>query len=90
MKNLLRLSTFMLLIALTMGSYHQAEAQENAISLHLDRVDVTAYPNITVHLSAWDESGLPLAGLTPENFTLQEDGGETFHPAPLFYKEGRK
>ena len=83
MKNLLRLSTFMLLIALTMGSYHQAEAQENAISLHLDRVDVTAYPNITVHLSAWDESGLPLAGLTPENFTLQEDGGAAFHPAAV-------
>jgi len=83
MKNLLRLFTFMLLIALTMGSFHQAEAQENAISLHISQVDITGYPAITVHLSAWDESGLPLAGLAPENFTLQEDGGAPFHPATV-------
>ena len=85
------ISLFVLLVLLLFGLQPAvAFAQGSSISLHISQVGVTAYPAITVHLSAWDESSLPLAGLAPENFTLQEDGGETFHPAPLFYKEGRK
>jgi len=81
MKNLLRLCLLASLVTLALRPFHQAQAQGNTISLHLEQVDITVYPAIVIHLSAWDDSGLPLAGLAPENFTLQEDGGAPFHPA---------
>lgn len=55
-------------------------AQEAPVSLHLWRADTTEFPAVTVGLSAWDADGLPIAGLTPADFTLQEDGGAPFHP----------
>lgn len=57
-----------------------AHAQENNIALRIEHVDITSYPNITIRLSAWDVSGLPLANLTPENFTLREDGSASIRP----------
>lgn len=60
-----------------------ARAQGNDITLHIDQVDTTAWPVVTVHLNAWDASGLPLANLAPGDFSLREDGGAPFHPQTL-------
>jgi hypothetical protein len=58
-------------------------AQEKPVTLHIDWVDISNFPQVTVLVSAWNADGLPLAGLAPENFSLQEDDGETFHPATV-------
>jgi hypothetical protein len=90
MKKQLHFLLISLVLILNFFPIFTVTAQGTGISLHLEQVDVTGYPAITVHLSAWDASGLPLARLAPENFTLQEDGRALFHPSTLFYKEGGK
>lgn len=77
-------SLFVLLaLALIVGSFSQALAQEKAVSLHIDWVDTTQFPQITVLLSAWNADGLPLAGLKPGDFSLQEDGGNPIQPTTV-------
>ncbi|GAB4404234.1 MAG: hypothetical protein OHK0052_26820 [Anaerolineales bacterium] len=49
-------------------------------TVRLERVDSTAFPAVSIRLSAWDENGLPLTALQAADFTLQEDGGAPFHP----------
>lgn len=74
---------FVLAIALVLflaPSQQLAAAQTTGIDLFVDRVDSDAFPVIQVQLSAWDASGLPLTGLTPDDFTLQEDSGVKFNP----------
>lgn len=47
------LSSLALLVLLLFGMHSNiAFAQGTGITLHLEQVDVTAYPNITIHLSA--------------------------------------
>ena len=57
-----------------------ALAQEATPSVYLETVDTTAYPRVVVRLTAWGPDGLPLQGLAPQDFTLQEDGGAPLHP----------
>lgn len=57
-----------------------AHAQASGTSLKLDPPDITAFPQVTLRLNAWDASGLPLTGLGPQDFTLSENGGAGFHP----------
>lgn len=78
-----RLFFIMLMLTLVLGPLDQVMAQGENISLHLERVDVTAYPQMAVHLSAWDASGLPLPNLQPEDFSLQEDGGAALLPTSV-------
>ena len=54
-------------------------AQSN-LSLHIDQLDTTKFPKILIHLNAWDSADVPLAGLSLDDFTLQEDGGKPFQP----------
>ena len=77
-----RLLIILLVLALMLGSFSQALAQEKAVTLHIDwvEVDSDAFPESTVLVSAWNADGLPLADLKPENFSLQEDGGDPFRP----------
>ena len=69
-----------LTLTLLLATFTPGLAQDSPLSLHLDWVDTTAFPKVVVNLSAWDVDGLPLADLSPEDFTLQEDEGATFHP----------
>src|SRR4051812_46951222 len=76
-------STFLLIIILLFASLIPglpAQAQSDDPTLHIDQVDTTGYPTVTIHLNVWDSSGLPLAGLIPADFNLREDGGAPFHP----------
>jgi VWFA-related protein len=83
MSLLSKISCLVLLLVFVVTPLNQASAQQSSIGLYLDPPDITDFPNVVVRLSAWDESGLPLTGLTAENFTLQEDGGSPFHPSML-------
>lgn len=58
-------------------------AQNPGIDLFLDRIEADEFPVIQIQLSAWDASGLPLTGLTPEEFILQEGNGIKFHPTSV-------
>ncbi len=48
-------------------------AQENQISLVIDRVITSAFPTVDVYFSIYDRSGSPLTNLSSSNFTLLED-----------------
>lgn len=78
MKNLLPL-----LLALFLIPFFPAQAQTAPLALHLEQVDTSDYPVVSLRLNAWDASGLPLAGLAAENFALREDQGAPFRPADL-------
>jgi len=52
-----------------------AQAQDSTITVHVSWVDTTQFPTITVHFSAWDAAGLPLADLQVDYLTIQEDSG---------------
>ncbi|WP_160318442.1 vWA domain-containing protein [Levilinea saccharolytica] len=58
-------------------------AQTPGIDLFLDRIESDEFPVIQIQLSAWDASGLPLTGLTAQDFTLQEGNGIKFHPTAV-------
>lgn len=77
------LFTFFLTAALLLLPLQSSAAQTSSLSLHLEQADLTAFPQMSVRLSAWDASGLPLAGLAAGDFTLQENGGTPFHPASV-------
>jgi len=70
-----------LLIAVALlTNWQSARAQEPAIYLYLEKSDSTAFPNIELHLSAWDANGLPLTTLQPEDLFIREENGVAFHP----------
>ena len=81
MKTRSRFTALIFIFVLLVQPLAGVAAQEKAISLHVDWIDTTAFPSVVVNLSAWGADGLPLANLTPGDFTLQEDGGAPFHPA---------
>lgn len=49
----------------------------------VSRVDITAFPEVTVRFSAWDSNGIPLTDLTVQDVFLKEDDGLEFHPTSL-------
>jgi len=80
MKILTRIILITFVLVIISQPLVNAMAQEKAVSLHIDWVDISEFPKITVLVSAWNADGLPLADLKPENFSLQEDDGELFLP----------
>ena len=83
MKTKTILFTFFLVGTLLLVPVQPGAAQAAALSLHLEQADLTAFPQVSVRLSAWDATGLPVAGLSPADFTLQEDGAAPFHPTSV-------
>ena len=80
MKLLTRSLYVLLALALILGPFGQVAAQDKAVTLHIDWVDTSQFPQITVLVSAWNADGLPLDDLKPGDFSLQEDGGNPFQP----------
>jgi VWFA-related protein len=80
MKIQTRLCLVLLAILLSVQPLGVAQAQDSGISVHISWVNTTDFPNVTVHFSAWDAAGLPLADLQVDYFTLQEDGGPQLTP----------
>lgn len=75
-----KISLFLALVALIAIFPVSVFAQAAQIGLLVEQVDITAFPKVTLQVSTWDESGLPLVGLKPEDFTLQESGSPAVHP----------
>ena len=74
MKSTFRLIT-LFIITILFVPFHPAAAQEQSVSLHISWVDTSAYPQVTVYLSAWNADGLPLVNLDAGHFWLLEDKG---------------
>ncbi len=73
--------TFFILFTLLLTVVTTTSAQSQpTLSLLIEQVSLDAYPAFELRLSAWDAAGLPLEGLLPGHFSLQEDGGEVFLP----------
>jgi hypothetical protein len=84
MKRCNRILLVVVMLGLALGSFGQAVAQEEEpVTLHIDWVDVSQFPEITVLVSAWNADGLSIADLEFENFTFQEDGGDSIQPTSL-------
>jgi hypothetical protein len=84
MKKWNRLLHLILTLGLLLGIHGQAVAQEEKpVTLHIDWVDVSNFPEITVLVSAWNADGLSIANLELENFTFQEDDGDPFQPTTV-------
>lgn len=79
-KNWFVVSIVILLAGLLISS---ASAQEQSVYLKLEWADVAAFPQVRLHLSAWDADSLPLTGLAANNFLISEDGGTEFNPDSL-------
>ena len=67
MKRLL-LITIILLLTLPL-----AAAAEEPVTLRIDEVDASEFPQMTAVVTVRNEFGVPIPGLTAENFAVQED-----------------
>lgn len=84
MKRSTRISLFILVVSLVLGTFGQALAQEEKpVILQIDWIDTSQFPEITVLVSVWNADGLSIADLEIENFSFQEDSNEPIQPATL-------
>ena len=58
-------------------------AQQSAVTVKVDTVDISQFPQVAVQLHVWDASGLPVPGLTSDSFSIIEDNGTAFHPSDV-------
>lgn len=84
MKPYTRISLFLLVLSLALGTFGQAIAQEEEpVILQIDWIDTSQFPEITVLASVWNADGLSIADLGIENFSFQEDSNDPIQPATL-------
>ena len=55
-------------------------AETGQVTIWVDGVDTTQFPQVVVYVHVWGSDGLPITGLRVEDFQLQEDGGPPFAP----------
>lgn len=84
MKPFIRISLLILAFGMALGSFGQAIAQEEKpVTLQIDWIDASQFPEITVLVSVWNADGLSIADLGIENFSFQEDNGDPIQPTTL-------
>lgn len=67
----------LLILVLLPGLIVPASAQNNnSLFVTIARIDSENFPQVKVYATATDERGLPLVGLTKNNFWIVEDGGQ--------------
>lgn len=79
-----KLTSIALLLMFLLGSWAPAMAQSGLI-LRIDDIQNSGFPQLTINVSALDEMGYPLEGLSKANFSLSEDGNvvNDFQIAPI-------
>lgn len=78
-----RISILILAFCLAWGSFGQVIAQDEPVTMQIDWIDISKFPEITVLVSVWNADGLSIADLEIENFSFQEDSGDPIQPATL-------
>jgi hypothetical protein len=53
---------------------------QGTLAVSLDAVDAAAHPTMRALVTVTDENGIPMRGLDPKAFELDEDGGGPFAP----------
>jgi len=74
-------SLLTLLLVLVIGlsvCTQTAAAKLDAMTLSVEQVDLSAFPTVTLRLSAWGEDGLPPAQISPADLTISENGSAPF------------
>ncbi|MBN1888203.1 MAG: VWA domain-containing protein [Thermoflexales bacterium] len=66
-----------LVVALLLG---QTAAAQGTVTVKLDSVDMSRFPQLTAYATVIDENGLPITELTADRFELVEDGQASFPP----------
>ena len=74
------LVVLLLAVGMMLPAPAQASAEETPLSLWVNWVDVSGFPEVTVYLSVWGSNGLPVSGLAADNFQIQEDDGSPLRP----------
>lgn len=67
------LISFISLISLILFSVTPVLAQTPTFTITIDSVHVGQYPGVLVYVTVRDANGVPLVGLKPENFEINED-----------------
>lgn len=83
MKMYTRISILILAFCVAWGSFGQVIAQDESVTMQIDWIDISEFPEITVLVSVWNADGLSITDLEIENFSFQEDSGDPIQPATL-------
>ncbi len=67
------ITRFTLVVVLILLALPLAAAAEAPVTLVIDAVDASAHPDTSVVLTVRDEFGVPIPGLTVDNFAVKED-----------------
>jgi VWFA-related protein len=70
---------FVLVCSLLAAIGHPVVAQ-GTVTVKLDSVDMSRFPQLTVYATVVDENGLPISGLAADRFELVENGQTSFPP----------
>jgi VWFA-related protein len=68
-----KLFSLLLLVCLLGGAVSNASAQGGGITLSIDSSFTGQYPGVLVYVTVRDANGVPIVGLKPENFEINED-----------------
>lgn len=71
--NFLRL-TFVLALCVLLFPMGVVIAQTETVRINIDQVDDSQFPKLDAYVAVLNAQGLPIEGLTEENFTISEDG----------------
>jgi VWFA-related protein len=71
----------LLLILTALAGAGRAALAQGGVSVKFDSLDPSQLPTMTARLSVVDENGLPILGLTTDNFEFSEDGRTLVKPS---------
>ncbi len=73
------LLTVLMILAIGLAVFPQnAAASGDTLTLTVEQVDLSAFPTITLRLSAWGPDGLPPVEIFPAELSITENGGVPF------------
>ena len=66
----------LLILFLLVGPARNAASQSGGLNVKITKIDARAFPQVTAYVTVTDNAGLPVTGLTAEDFAIFEDGLE--------------
>jgi VWFA-related protein len=71
-----RAEFFILAFAMAMVTVTTVTAQSEQVYIVFDRVETTSFPVVNAYAAIYDQNGVPISGITPDNLTLLENNNE--------------